>query len=138
MHLKSKKSRSSNSQKTKNQNLRKASLLEIKEKIKGKEVYFKEHRSLDTIIQAFSDPELIGQKIKTKKFTFHVNPNFYQGRLIPLENALEMIQRYPNCNIIGRLAYYAGKLGLVDMRSILWIHEKNTKRKIPHLIIMRT
>ena len=111
---------------------------EVKHQISGKKVYIKEHNSSAQTIYAFADPELIGRKIKTKTMTFHVNPRFYKGELMPLAEALELLRRHPSCNIVGRLAYYAAKLDIVDKRSILWIKEASSNFKFPHLMLMLT
>lgn len=112
--------------------------LEIQEKIADKKVYIKEHKSDSQTLYAFADPELIGQKIKNKTITFRINPYFYEGKLIPLTDAIIFLRKHPSCNIVGRLAYYAGKLGIVDARSILWLKDTTTNRRVPHLMLMRT
>jgi len=111
---------------------------EIKQQISGKKVFIKKHHSPDQILYAFADPELIGRKIKTKTMTFYVNPRFYEGNLMLLSDALQLLQKHPNCNIVGRLAYYAAKLDIVDRRSIIWIREASSNFKFPHLMLMTT
>ena len=112
-------------------------LTPIKNKIANKKVYIKIHDSDMAKIYAFCDPELIDKTLKSEKLTFYINPKFYEGKLISLEEALKILVFYPNANIVGRLAYYAAKLNIVDKRAILWIHDDKTKLKIPHIILMK-
>jgi hypothetical protein len=110
-------------------------------KIKDKSVYVNVHTSSENLsIYAFSDPELIGKTLKSEKLTFYVNPSFYHkgADLIPLEEALNMLRSGINSNIVGRLAYYAGKLQILNAKSILWIDDENSGFKIPHVITMKT
>lgn len=88
-------------------------------------------------IYAFCDPELINKTLKSQKLTFFVNPQFYEGKLISIEEALKILIYYPNANIVGRLAYYAAVLNIVDKRSILWIHDDKTNLRIPHIMLMK-
>lgn len=114
----------------------------IQDKIKGKKVYLKVHESEGNVIYAFADPELVGLRLRDKerKLNFFVNPTFYKegGTLIPLENALEMLLKHPNCNIVGRLAYYAGMAGIVFPQTILWIKDEEKSIRVPHLLLIRT
>ena len=112
-------------------------LTPIKNKIAGKKVFIKIHDSDLAKIYAFCDPELIDKTLKSEKLTFYVNPKFYEGKLISIEEALKILVYYPNANIVGRLAYYAAKLNIIDKRAILWIHDKKTNLKVPHIILMK-
>lgn len=116
----------------------KAKFESIKPKIIDKKVYVKIHESDMASIFAFSDPELIDKTLQSDKISLFVNPTFYKGKLIPLIDALKIISEHPNANIVGRLAYYAALLKIIDPRILLWIHDKNTNWKIPHVILMRT
>ena len=112
-------------------------LTPIKSKIENKKVYIKIHESDLAKIYAFCDPELLDKTFKSDKLKFYVNPKFYAGKLISLEEALKILVYYPNANIVGRLAYYAAKLNIIDKRAILWIHDDKTNIKIPHIILMK-
>lgn len=112
-------------------------LTPILHKIKDKKVYIKIHDSDMAKIYAFCDPELVNKTFKSEKLTFFVNPQFYEGKLISLEEALKILIYYPNANIVGRLAYYAGVLKIVDKRAILWIHDDKKNIRIPHIILMK-
>jgi hypothetical protein len=109
----------------------------IKTKIQGKKVYIKIHSSDQAQIYAFSDPELINKKLKSKKMTFFVDPDFYQGNLITIEEALNILKNYPNANIIGRLAYYAAKVNIVNKKALLWIHDEETDIRVPYILLMK-
>ena len=109
----------------------------IKNKIENKKVCIRIHESDIAKVYAFCDPELLDKTFKSEKLTFYVNPNFYEGKLISLEEALKILVYYPNANIVGRLAYYAAQLNIVDKRTILWIHDDKTKIRIPHIMLMK-
>ncbi len=112
-------------------------LTPIKSKIANKKVYIKIHKSDMATIYAFCDPELIDRTLKSEKLSFYINPKFYEGKLISLEEALKILVYYPDANIIGRLAYYAAQLNIIDKRAILWIRDDKTNAKVPHIILMK-
>ena len=120
--------------------MKKNNFSEIKHKIENKSVFLKIHSRDNMNIYAFSDPELIGKTLKSEKLSFYVNPTFYQegAELIPLIQALNLMKSQINSNIIGRLAYYAAKLDIINSRSILWIYDEKSKNKIPHVFTMKT
>ena len=105
----------------------------------SKKIFFKVHITFEKKIIAFSDIDLIGKTYndKEKKITFTVDPSFYEGEEISLAEGIELLKSYPNCNIIGSLAYYAVKMGIADKRSLLWIKDVEKKIRIPHLLLMR-
>ncbi|MFW9930842.1 MAG: DUF424 family protein [Candidatus Thorarchaeota archaeon] len=112
-------------------------LSSIQDKIANKKVFLKIHSSELAKIYAFCDPELINKTLKSKKLNFFVNPDFYKGKLISLEEALKILSYYPNANVVGRLAYYASKVNIVDKRSILWIKDEKTNIRVPHILLMK-
>lgn len=109
----------------------------IKKKIENKKVCLKIHSSDLTKIYAFCDPELLDMTLKSEKLTFYINPKFYRGKLISLEEALKILAFHPNANIVGRLAYYAAIVNIIDKRSILWIRDEKSNLKVPHIILMQ-
>ena len=112
-------------------------LTPIKSKIAGKKVFIKIHDSDLAKIYAFCDPELIDKTLKSEKLTFYVNPKFYEGKLISIEEALKILVYYPNANIVGRLAYYAAKVMIIDIWAFLWILDEKCNLKVPHIILMK-
>ena len=116
---------------------RELDLSSIKSKIENKKVCLKIHESDMTKIYAFCDPELLDMTLKSDKLTFYINPKFYRGKLIRLEEALKILAFHPNANIVGRLAYYAAKVKIIDKRTILWIRDEKSNLKIPHIILMQ-
>jgi hypothetical protein len=108
--------------------------------LKNKFVSFKVHTTFEGIIKAFADPDLIGQTFRDsiRNIKLVITPKFYQGELIAMNEALEMLRSYPNCNIVGSLAYYAVKAGLAHKDALLWIIDKEKKKRIPHLILVNT
>ena len=107
--------------------------------LRKKSVYFKVHLTFEKKIIAFADADLIGKTYKDseKKISISVNPDFYQGELITVSEGLELIKSYPNCNIVGSLAYYAVKFGIAHKHSLLWIIDKEKKKRVPHLLLVR-
>ncbi len=107
--------------------------------LKNKSVYFKVHLTFEKKIIAFADPDLIGKtfKDKKKKISISVSPEFYKGELIPLSEGIELLKSYPNCNIVGSLAYHAVKLGIAHKHSLLWIIDREKKKRVPHLLLIK-
>jgi hypothetical protein len=109
------------------------------ESFNKKTIFFKVHITFEKKIIAFADQDLIGKtfKDKEKKISINVNPEFYQGEKISLSEGLELLRSYPNCNIVGSLAYYAVKHGIAHKHSLLWIIDKDKKKRIPHLLLIK-
>ncbi len=66
-------------------------------------IYVKKHYAEDSIIIAMCDEEILGRKLvdKEKGIVFHVDPAFYKGELIPLEEAIAMLGRADIANLVG-------------------------------------
>jgi hypothetical protein len=113
--------------------------ISVSEKLNKKSIFFKVHLTFEKKIVAFADQELIGKTFqdKEKKISICVSPEFYQGKKISISEGLELLRSYPNCNIVGSLAYYAVKFGIAHKHSLLWIIDKDKKKRVPHLLLIR-
>jgi hypothetical protein len=81
---------------------------------------------------AACDAELLGKTLKFGKITFHVRREFYGGSLVNVEEAIELIKRASNSNLIGsKIVEEALRQGLVHPHAILNI------AGIPHTQIVR-
>ena len=100
-------------------------------------VYLKVHSTTGGNLYAFADPEIIGKTFSNGRARIAVSEDFYKGKLIPMEDALGIIKKHYNSNIVGSLAIIAVKKGIVHPHSILWIKDKDTGEKIAHLLLLR-
>lgn len=66
-------------------------------------IYVKKHYAEDSIVIAMCDEEILGRKLvdEEKGIVFHVDPAFYKGDLIPLEEAVDMLARADIANLVG-------------------------------------
>lgn len=67
-------------------------------------VYVKKHVSNRDIVVAICDYELLGMRItdSDKKITIYVDPLFYQGELVTIEEAIEALKEATIANLIGK------------------------------------
>lgn len=70
----------------------------------SKLVYVKKHIINGDIVVAICDYELIGKKIvdSDKKITIYIDPVFYQGELLTISEAVEILREATIANLIGR------------------------------------
>ena len=83
-------------------------------------------------IVAVCDADLLGKTLKFGKINFEIRPEFYEGSLVHVKEAIEIIRNAPNINLVGSLIVdEALKEGLVHPQAILDIYG------IPHAQIIR-
>ena len=81
---------------------------------------------------AACDAELLGKTLKFGKITFHVRREFYEGPLVDVEEAIELIKNASNSNLVGaKIIDEALRQGLVHPQAILNI------AGIPHTQIVK-
>lgn len=102
-----------------------------------KMIYIKIHSTTGGNLYAFADPEIIGKTFSDGRARISVSEDFYKGKLIPVEDALGILKKHYNSNVVGSLAVIAVKKRIVHPHSILWIKDKETGEKIAHLLLMR-
>ncbi|MEM4620450.1 MAG: DUF424 family protein, partial [Desulfurococcaceae archaeon] len=87
-------------------------------------VYVKKHVSGSDVIIAICDYELIGMKIvdNEKNISIYVDPFFYQGDLLTIDEALKLLSQATIVNLIGRnIVEAVVKLGLVLKETVVEI-----------------
>lgn len=95
-------------------------------------VYIKEFVSEGELVVAVCDEELLGKTISDGRIKIYVDPSFYGGRLVDVEEALRIIDRSTIANLIGRRIVDAAiKHGLVHPEAVTEING------IPHAQIIR-
>lgn len=90
----------------------------------NKLVYVKRHVSDGNVVLAICDYELIGKKIvdNDKKITIYIDPVFYQGDLLTINEAVELLREAVIANLIGRnIVEAAVENGLVLKESVIEI-----------------
>ncbi|RLG84585.1 MAG: DUF424 domain-containing protein [Thermoprotei archaeon] len=92
----------------------------------GKEsnlVYVKEFESSGELIVAVCDSDLLGKTISDDKISVYIDPVFYGGRLIDIEEALRLIDRSTIANLFGsKIVTAAMEKGLVHPDSVIEIN----------------
>lgn len=89
-----------------------------------KMVYVKKHVYENGVILAMCDQEVLGKKLvdDEKKIVLYVDPSFYMGELIMLEDALELLREAVNANLVGNnIVEAAIEKGLVHREAVLVI-----------------
>ncbi|OYT37827.1 MAG: hypothetical protein B6U89_06780 [Desulfurococcales archaeon ex4484_58] len=66
-------------------------------------VYVKKHTSGGEVVLAICDYSLLGKKIvdREKNITLYIDPNFYKGEVMSIKQALELLKKATNANLIG-------------------------------------
>lgn len=84
------------------------------------------------LLVAACDADLLGKTLKFGKIVFEVRRDFYEGSLVNVSEAIEIIRDAPNINLVGSLIVdEALKEGLVHPQAILDISG------VPHTQIIR-
>jgi hypothetical protein len=92
-------------------------------------VYVKVHEYGDEVVVAICDAELLGKRIidEDKGINFYIDPYFYKGELLGVEDALKILGKATIANLVGkRIVDKAVKHGYIHPESILWIKD------VPH------
>jgi len=87
-------------------------------------VYVKKHLVGETLVVAICDHELLGKKLadEEKGITVYVDPAFYGGEVVSVEEALEVIKRASIANLLGkRIVEAAINEGLVLREAVISI-----------------
>ncbi|MHA1166474.1 MAG: DUF424 family protein [Candidatus Hodarchaeales archaeon] len=100
-------------------------------------VSFKVHRRDNKTIYAFADPDMLGNTYSDGTITMRIRRKFYEGKLIDIEDALALLKRHHDSNIVGNLVRLAVKRGLIHRDSVLRFKDKRTGKLIYHVMLMR-
>ena len=86
------------------------------------DVYAKLKKDGKNVLLAICDAELIGKTLKEGKIVFNISNEFYNGRKMPLDQAVNMIENSTIVNLIGnKCVEKAIQNGFVHPEAILKI-----------------
>lgn len=95
-------------------------------------VYVNVMKRKEHMIVAVCDEAILGRTIKGDNITFSVNEKFYKGRLMPVEEAMELIRTATIANLVGKEAVEeAIKRGIVQKESVVMIAD------VPHAQLIK-
>jgi hypothetical protein len=84
------------------------------------------------VILAVCDSEILGKTLREGKIVFHVKEEFYNGGLVPLEEALDMVANSTIVNMVGKnCVEKAISKGYVHPQAVLKIEG------VPHAQIVK-
>lgn len=81
----------------------------------------KTHKAGDELILAVCDEDLLGKRLTDNKgFSIYIDPSFYGGELVSVDDALHMISNASCVNMIGNvIVREAIKRGLIREESVI-------------------
>lgn len=84
-------------------------------------VFVKLHRSGDLSILAICDENLLGGRLTNDKgFSIYIDPRFYGGELVTVDEAFSMMNNVDCINMIGNVVVKeAMKRGLINEDSVI-------------------
>ncbi len=89
-------------------------------------VYVKTYESGGEVVIAICDEEILGAKLidEEKGITFYVDPYFYGGDRVSLEEALRILSRASIANLVGkRIVNAAIRHGFIHSEAVLYIND---------------
>ncbi|WP_440060184.1 DUF424 domain-containing protein [Thermogladius sp. 4427co] len=90
--------------------------------MEGVNVYVKIYETESGTLIAACEEKLLGVRLvdEEKGINIYIDPQFYKGRLVSLEEALSMLRNAPMGNIVGNsIVELAVREGLVSSESVL-------------------
>ncbi len=103
-------------------------------KHKTTRVFFKIHRKDNTEILAICDEDLLGKTLSNDKIRMKVLVGFYKGQSISISDALHLMRRYGNINILGSVIELGIEKKQINENAVIWFNDEEDK-KVPHLLI---
>lgn len=96
------------------------------------DVYVNVRKYGKNVILATCDCEICGTVLRTEKIVFEIKEDFYKGRKVTVEEAIELCKQSNIVNMVGkRVVGTAVKAGLVHPEAILNING------VPHAQIVK-
>lgn len=96
------------------------------------EVYVNLRKSGQYLVLATCDCELLGKVLRDGKIVFEIKEEFYKGRRVTLEEAIELCKQSTIVNMVGQcIVERAVKEGLIHPEAILKING------VPHAQIIK-
>ena len=89
-------------------------------------VYVKTHESGGEVIVAICDEEILGTRLidEKKGVAFYVDPYFYGGDKVSVEEALRILSRASIANLVGkRIVNVAIRHGFIHPEAVLYIND---------------
>lgn len=88
-------------------------------------VYVKIHESGGEVVVAICDEEILGTRLidEEKGVVFYVDPYFYGGEKVSVEEALRILDRASIANLVGkRIVDAAIRHGFIHSEAVLYIN----------------
>lgn len=108
--------------------------VEQSSKLDSKKVFFKIHRKDKTEILAICDEFLFDQELKNDTIRMKIPKNFYYGHEISRSDALQLMRKYANINILGSVLEEGIQQNLINKDAVIWLKTEDGDN-IPHLLI---
>jgi len=97
-------------------------------------VLFKIHRKDKTEILAICDEALLGKELSNSTTRMKVPLGFYKGSYISKSDALDLMRKYANINILGSVLNLGIEKNIINEEAVIWFNTDDGRR-IPHLLI---
>ncbi|MHA1916948.1 MAG: DUF424 domain-containing protein [Candidatus Ranarchaeia archaeon] len=100
-------------------------------KLKKQKVYMKEHLTQENYTLAVCDENTLGKKFTKGKLSITVTPLFYQGELVSIEKAIDVLKEAPNSNLVGNnIVKAAVKANIIQKDAVLKIGKTTHAQKM--------
>jgi uncharacterized protein len=84
--------------------------------------YIKIHSRAENSVVGVCDRDLIGKILREEKYCFRISESFFQGQIIPIQKAVEILRKCSNFNAVGENIISALlKEGIIHPEGILKI-----------------
>ncbi|MEM1532991.1 MAG: DUF424 family protein [Desulfurococcaceae archaeon] len=95
-------------------------------------VYVKEFTNYGEIVLAVCDEEVLGVTLEEGGVKLYVDPAFYLGRRVSLDEAMDLVERSTVANIVGRRAVEeAVRRGLICRDAVKYV------QGVPHAQVIK-
>ncbi|MHA1941252.1 MAG: DUF424 family protein [Candidatus Hodarchaeales archaeon] len=108
--------------------------MEQSSKLNSKRVFFKIHRRDKTEILAICDEFLFDKELRNEKIRMKIPKNFYCGQEISCSDALQLMRKYVNINVLGSVLEEGIHLNQINKEAVIWLRTEDGI-DIPHLLI---
>jgi len=95
-------------------------------------VYVKVYRVSGEVMVAMCDEEVLGVKVREGDIILDVNPSFYKGTLMDVEDAVKILDEATIANIVGENSVrLAVENGIVHKDSVIYVSG------VPHVQLVK-
>jgi len=89
-------------------------------------------RSGKEVVVAACDSELLDKTLTTGKTRFHIQPGFFGGKFLSVEEAISEVESGTSVNLVGKkIVQRAIEAGLVHPEAVVYISG------VPHALIVK-